>query len=185
MYHPTTEQADADRKRAYETGVPHGFVAPGDKYRGLPTIQLTVVSELHGNEEYGERVDGKGRHSGGPFVIAVSPKMRVEELRKVIMVGSAASRQTFCTTRLDVQAIQARRKGRLQSACLWRGVQQHMQSRASALQRLGTACICRTREASSPRCSGCPTPGRTWRIRRGRWSSTAWHTGMPSSRNGR
>jgi hypothetical protein len=46
MYHPTTEQADADRKRAYETGVPHGYVAPGDKYKDLPTITLTVVSDL-------------------------------------------------------------------------------------------------------------------------------------------
>jgi hypothetical protein len=46
MYHPTTEQAEADRKRAYETGVPHGFVAPGDKYKDLPTIDVLVVSEL-------------------------------------------------------------------------------------------------------------------------------------------
>lgn len=85
MYNPTAEQADADRKHAYETGVPHGFVAQGDKYKGLPTIQLTIVSELHSPEEYGDKVDAKGRHSGGPFVIQVSPKMRIEELRRVIM----------------------------------------------------------------------------------------------------
>ena len=46
MYHPTLEQAEIDRRKAYEAGVPHGFVAPGDKYRDLPTINLTVVSDL-------------------------------------------------------------------------------------------------------------------------------------------
>ena len=46
MYHPTAEQAEADRRAAYESGVPHGYVAPGDVYEGLPTITLTVVSEL-------------------------------------------------------------------------------------------------------------------------------------------
>jgi hypothetical protein len=89
MYHPTAEQADAARKRAYEAGVPHGYVAPGDKYSGLPTVRLAVESELHGAEEYGEKVDAQGRHSGGPFFIEVSPKMRVEELRKVIMVSGS------------------------------------------------------------------------------------------------
>lgn len=88
MYHPTTEQAEADRKKAYETGVPHGYVAPGDKYKDLPTIKLTVVSDLHTDDEYGAKIDVKtGQHSGGPFTIDVSPKMRVEELRKVIRVG--------------------------------------------------------------------------------------------------
>lgn len=86
MYNPTNEQAEADRKTAYETGVPHGYVAQGDKYKGLPTISIPVVSELHTPEEYGEKVDKDGKHSGGPFVLKVSPKMRVEELRKVIMV---------------------------------------------------------------------------------------------------
>ena len=46
MYHPTPEQAEADRKAAYEAGVPHGYVAPGDRHRGGPTITLRVVSEL-------------------------------------------------------------------------------------------------------------------------------------------
>lgn len=46
MYHPTPEQAEADRRAAYEAGVPHGFVAPGDAYKGLPTIKLWVMSEL-------------------------------------------------------------------------------------------------------------------------------------------
>ena len=46
MYHPTAEQAEADRNAAYESGTPHGYVAPGDAYAGLPTITLTVVSEL-------------------------------------------------------------------------------------------------------------------------------------------
>ena len=46
MYHPTAEQAELDRKAAYEAGVPHGYVPHGDKYAGLPTITLTVLSEL-------------------------------------------------------------------------------------------------------------------------------------------
>ena len=48
MYHPTAEQAEIDRKKAYETGVPHGYVPPGDKYKDLPTITLTVLSDLVG-----------------------------------------------------------------------------------------------------------------------------------------
>lgn len=85
MYNPTPEQAEADRRNAYETGIPHGYVAPGDKYKDLPTIELMVVSELHTHDEYGATVDAEGRHSGGPFTIKVSPKMRVEELRRIIM----------------------------------------------------------------------------------------------------
>lgn len=46
MYYPTPEQAEADRRAAYERGVPHGYCAPGDKYAGLPTIKLRVVSDL-------------------------------------------------------------------------------------------------------------------------------------------
>lgn len=46
MYNPTAEQAEKDRKAAYESGVPHGYIAPGDKYAGQPTITIPVVSEL-------------------------------------------------------------------------------------------------------------------------------------------
>lgn len=46
MYQPTAEQAEIDRKKAYEAGMPHGYVPPGDKYKGLPTLTLTVLSEL-------------------------------------------------------------------------------------------------------------------------------------------
>lgn len=46
MYHPTSEQAEADRSAAYEAGVPHGYVPPGDRFKGAPTISLRVVSEL-------------------------------------------------------------------------------------------------------------------------------------------
>ena len=152
MYHPTPEQAEADRKAAYEAGVPHGYVAPGDRHRGGPTITLRVVSDLvrglaaglaewravgrlqravqrrrcssrqcacvrwhpshrwvgstqqahasaslprqHTDDEYGEEVGPDGQHRGGPFSITVSPKMRVEELRKVIRV----SRAILCCT---------------------------------------------------------------------------------------
>ena len=46
MYNPTAEQAEKDRQAAYEAGVPHGFVAPGDKHAGQATITLPVLSEL-------------------------------------------------------------------------------------------------------------------------------------------
>ena len=45
-------------------------------------------------------VDAEGRHSGGPFQIQVSPKMRVEELRRVIRVsvrGEGGAPRVFST----------------------------------------------------------------------------------------
>jgi len=72
-YNPTPEQAAVDRQKAYESGVPHGYVKPGEKYKGQPTVKLLVRSELHRDEEY-----------GGPFHVDVSTKMTVHDLRKVI-----------------------------------------------------------------------------------------------------
>lgn len=46
----------------------------------LPLLQ-------HTDDEYGAEVGPDGVHHGGPFEIQVSPKMRVEELRKIIRVG--------------------------------------------------------------------------------------------------
>ena len=46
MYNPTPEQAEKDRAKAYETGIPHGYVPPGDKYAGQETIRLQVKSDL-------------------------------------------------------------------------------------------------------------------------------------------
>ena len=89
MYDPTPEQADIDRKIAFETGVPHGFVKQSDKYKDDPTIKLLVRSLLHTNDEYGTTVDPKtGKHSGGPFWVEVSPKMRIDDLRVVIKKAS-------------------------------------------------------------------------------------------------
>ena len=77
MYNPTPQQAEIDRKKAYDSGIPHGaastaechitthegrrcsmfegcicagagYVAPGNKYKDLPTISMLVVSELVG-----------------------------------------------------------------------------------------------------------------------------------------
>eukprot|EP01023_Acetabularia_acetabulum_P037991 TRINITY_DN36299_c0_g1_i4.p2 TRINITY_DN36299_c0_g1~~TRINITY_DN36299_c0_g1_i4.p2 ORF type:complete len:134 (-),score=20.67 TRINITY_DN36299_c0_g1_i4:341-742(-) len=84
MYNPSPEQAEEDRRKAYEAGIPHGYVAAGDKYKGLPTIKLQVASLLHDEGEYGSIVDAEGKHSGGPFTIEISPKMRIEDLRQVI-----------------------------------------------------------------------------------------------------
>ncbi|KAA6421379.1 MAG: hypothetical protein FRX49_08656 [Trebouxia sp. A1-2] len=84
MYQPTTEQADKDRLAAYEAGVPHGYVPPGNKYKDLATIHLQVVSDLHDSNEYGAEMQEDGQHCGGPFYIDVSPTMRIEDLRLVI-----------------------------------------------------------------------------------------------------
>ncbi|KAL3139523.1 hypothetical protein ABBQ38_003846 [Trebouxia sp. C0009 RCD-2024] len=46
MYQPSPEQAEKDRLAAYEAGIPHGYVPPGNKYKDLPTIHLQVVSDL-------------------------------------------------------------------------------------------------------------------------------------------
>ncbi|KAF6264124.1 hypothetical protein COO60DRAFT_1634562 [Scenedesmus sp. NREL 46B-D3] len=69
MYQPSREQAEADRAAAYEAGVPHGYIAPGDRFKGLPTIELQVVSQLHDDSEYGSDIAEDGTHSGGPFAI--------------------------------------------------------------------------------------------------------------------
>ena len=53
----------------------------------MPTIKLHVQSEIHEDDEYGARVNQNGKHSGGPFVIQVSPKMTVEDLRLEIKVS--------------------------------------------------------------------------------------------------
>jgi len=73
MYNPTSAEADADREKAHEAGVPHGLKVVMDKFKDQPTIKLLVRSELHKDEEY-----------GGPFWIEVSPKMRVRDLRRLI-----------------------------------------------------------------------------------------------------
>ncbi|KAK9868405.1 hypothetical protein WJX84_002515 [Apatococcus fuscideae] len=83
MYQPTHEQAEEDRKLAYKRGVPHGYVPPGDKYAGLPTISILIASDLHTPDEYGN-AGASGKHTGGPFRVSVSPTMRIEDLRKVI-----------------------------------------------------------------------------------------------------
>lgn len=84
LYQPSKEQEEIDRKNAYESGVPHGYVPRGFKYQGMPTIKLNVRSELHADDEYGANVDENGAHTGGPFSIDVSPKMTIEDLRNVI-----------------------------------------------------------------------------------------------------
>jgi hypothetical protein len=46
LYQPSKEQEEEDRKKAYESGVPHGYVPRGFKYEGMPTIKINVTSEL-------------------------------------------------------------------------------------------------------------------------------------------
>jgi len=40
----------------------------------------------HSDAEYGACIDAEGRHHGGPFRMDVAPKMRVQDVRRVIMV---------------------------------------------------------------------------------------------------
>jgi len=105
MYEPSKEQAEADRAAAYEKGVPHGFVESGDKYSGVPTMELWVVSDLHEDHEYGAVDPASGKHSGGPFKIKVAASMRVEDLRLVIRdVGGilpALQRLSYAGKHLD------------------------------------------------------------------------------------
>ena len=46
LYQPSEEQEAEDRRKAYESGVPHGYVPRGFRYEGMPTIKITVQSEL-------------------------------------------------------------------------------------------------------------------------------------------
>lgn len=82
-YNPSAEQEEADRRAAYEAKVPHGYIAPGNKYANSPTIRLWVTSHLHQPHEYGATVED-GRHTGGPFTVDVPVDMRVHEVRRVI-----------------------------------------------------------------------------------------------------
>ena len=53
-------------------GVLAGYCVPGEKYAKDEKIYLTVVSELHSDDEYGIKVDSKGKHFGGPFQLEVA-----------------------------------------------------------------------------------------------------------------
>lgn len=46
----------------------------------------------HDDREYGDQRASDGSYCGGPFWISVIPKMRVEDLRRVIRVSGAAGR---------------------------------------------------------------------------------------------
>ena len=69
-YEPTPEQEEADRKKAFEAGIPHGEYVYRERYGDCPIINLLFVSELHTDSEY-----------GGPFLIRVPSKIRVSDLR--------------------------------------------------------------------------------------------------------
>lgn len=45
---------------------------------------VPFICVQHDESEYGADMSTDGRHTGGPFTIRVSPKMRIEELRNVI-----------------------------------------------------------------------------------------------------
>ena len=95
LYQPSKEVEEEDRRKAYESGVPHGYVPRGFKYEGMPTITLKITSELHTDDEYGTNIDRNGKHSGGSFAVEVSPKMTIEDLRLVIKVSVVVSLRVF------------------------------------------------------------------------------------------
>ena len=87
MYNPTKEQAEIDRAAAVASGIPHCYVpmARGIKFSSEPKIKLSVISEIHEDNEYGSIIDTvTNRHSGGPFTISVPISVRVDELRLMI-----------------------------------------------------------------------------------------------------
>jgi hypothetical protein len=51
-----------------------------------PHHTTNTTNKQHDASEYGANVSPGGRHSGGPFVVAVPAKARVEELRRLIAV---------------------------------------------------------------------------------------------------
>ena len=55
----------------------------------------TFCGAQHSDGEYGARVDAEGRHHGGPFRMDVAPKMRVQDVRRVIMVRCRQSAAVF------------------------------------------------------------------------------------------
>ena len=61
LYNPTPEQAEEDRQKAYESGVPHGYVPEGDKYAGDEKMSIMVKSLLHEDSEYGAKVRSRRR----------------------------------------------------------------------------------------------------------------------------
>jgi hypothetical protein len=87
MYNPSKEQAEIDRAAAVVANIPHGYIALGGKNLDTnePMIELTVISEIHEDDEYGSVINPvTKKHNGGPFVIKVPISMRVDELRRVI-----------------------------------------------------------------------------------------------------
>ena len=65
---------------------------------------LRECAVQHTDEEYGKR-QGSGKHTGGPFRVAVSPTMRIEDLRKVIWVSSHLEQQGFVVNSTIVHLI--------------------------------------------------------------------------------
>jgi hypothetical protein len=74
-------------------------------HQSLYCLLFLVFCLQHDQSEYGSELAADGSHSGGPFSITVSPKMRVEELRAVIRdVGGilpALQRLSYAGKHLD------------------------------------------------------------------------------------
>ena len=79
----------------------------------MPRPRAASIAQ-HTAEEYGATKGPDGSHSGGPFTIQVSPKMRIEELRRVIRVGCIqAAVCSLCRATLLLRAVAARIMARL------------------------------------------------------------------------
>lgn len=86
MYNPTSEEAEADRLKAYAAGVPHGYVPRGTAapVASSRPLKLTVSSSFFKDSEYGPETKPDGMHCGGAFVIEVASSMRVDDLKLLI-----------------------------------------------------------------------------------------------------
>ncbi len=56
----------------------------------MPKMACHPPLMQHEDDEYGAEVGPDGQHHGGPFQIEVSPKMRVDDVRKIIRVSSSS-----------------------------------------------------------------------------------------------
>lgn len=89
MYNPSADEAEADRLRAYQTGIPHGFTpqpqATGtDSGSASVLLKLTVSSTYFRSHEYGPEEREDGTHYGGPFAITVPASIRVDALKQIV-----------------------------------------------------------------------------------------------------
>ena len=64
----------------------HTAILPATPAAPPPKPHQPAAPTQHDPSEYGATIGPDGRHSGGPFQVSVSPKIRIEELRCILRV---------------------------------------------------------------------------------------------------